>query len=296
LLGLYRRYQLHEIVTIAHTVIAYSVAIRRQFRVSVRSKVVKAKGEAGAPESAVAKVPETASPPDEPASAASRHESDTERLVRQQFDYATRVDFSVERALKRVLDLFGALVLAAIFSPLILFVCIAAALTGRSPLFRHRRVGRDGALFDCLKFQTMVPNAEVVLANLLSSNPELRAEWESDHKLKEDPRVTRFGKFLRSTSLDELPQLWNVIKGDMSLVGPRPITREEILRYGRNAVIYMLVRPGLTGLWQVSGRNFVEYRKRVAMDVCYVKNQSVVLDTWILMKTVLVVITRHGAH
>jgi lipopolysaccharide/colanic/teichoic acid biosynthesis glycosyltransferase len=210
--------------------------------------------------------------------------------------YATRVDFSVEHALKRVLDILGSIFLAIVFSPLIAVVCVAAALTGQSPLFRHKRVGREGAIFDCLKFQTMIPNAEVVLANILASNPGLRAEWESDHKLKDDPRVTRFGRFLRSTSLDELPQLWNILKGEMSLVGPRPITREEILRYGRNAVIYMMVRPGLTGLWQVSGRNFVEYRKRVAMDVCYVKNQSAVLDMWILLKTVVVVVTRHGAH
>jgi undecaprenyl-phosphate galactose phosphotransferase len=220
----------------------------------------------------------------------------TERLLQLHLGYAARVDFSVERALKRVLDMVGAIFLAAVFSPLIVVVCLAAALTGQPLLFRHSRVGREGAIFNCLKFQTMVPDAEAVLAKILASDPELRAEWESDHKLKDDPRVTHFGKFLRSTSLDELPQLWNVLKGDMSLVGPRPITREELLRYGRNAVIYMLVRPGLTGLWQVSGRNFVEYRKRVAMDVCYVKNQSVVLDTWILMKTVVVVITRHGAH
>jgi Undecaprenyl-phosphate galactose phosphotransferase WbaP len=223
-------------------------------------------------------------------------ESPTAHLAQLRLDYPARVDFSVEHALKRVLDVVGTAILAVLFSPLIVMVFILAALSGREPLFRHTRVGRDGKSFDCLKFRTMVPNAEQVLAEILANDPALRAEWESDHKLRDDPRVTRFGKFLRSTSLDELPQLWNVIKGDMSLVGPRPITREELLRYGRNAVIYMLVRPGLTGLWQVSGRNFVEYRKRVAMDVCYVKNQSVVLDTWILMKTVLVVITRHGAH
>jgi lipopolysaccharide/colanic/teichoic acid biosynthesis glycosyltransferase len=220
----------------------------------------------------------------------------SERLLRLQLGYAARVDFSAERALKRVLDAFGAVFLAAVFSPLIVVVCFSAFIAGQPLLFRHKRVGRDGVIFDCLKFQTMVPNAEAVLAGILARDPDLRAEWESDHKLKNDPRVTPFGKFLRSTSLDELPQLWNVLKGDMSLVGPRPVTPGELLRYGRNAVIYMLVRPGLTGLWQVSGRNFVEYRKRVAMDVCYVRNQSAVLDTWILIKTVVVVLTRHGAH
>ena len=211
-------------------------------------------------------------------------------------DYPARVDFSVEHALKRFGDIIGSLFLAVVFSPLILTVFIASLAYGESPLFRHRRVGRDGRLFDCLKFRTMVPNAERMLEQILASDPELRAEWDRDQKLKDDPRVTPLGKFLRSTSLDELPQLWNVVKGEMSLVGPRPVTREELLRYGRNAVIYTLVRPGVTGLWQVSGRNNAEYRRRVAMDVCYVKNQSAVLDTWILLKTILVVVTRHGAY
>ncbi len=142
----------------------------------------------------------------------------------------------------------------------------------------------------------MVPNAQLLLNELLASNPEVREEWERDFKLKSDPRVTRLGKFLRSCSLDELPQLWNVVKGEMSLVGPRPVTSEELLRYGRNAVLYTLVRPGITGLWQVSGRSNAEYRRRVALDVCYVKKQSMVLDLWILIKTVYVVISRHGAY
>lgn len=210
--------------------------------------------------------------------------------------FPARHDLSVEHAFKRLVDLMGAVVLAIVFSPLIVLVLIGAAINGQSPFFRHQRVGRDGRLFDCLKFQTMVPNAEEVLRHLLASDPELRAEWERDQKLKDDPRVTPMGRILRSTSLDELPQLWNVLKGEMSLVGPRPVTRAELLRYGRNAVIYMLVRPGLTGLWQVSGRNFVEYRKRVAMDIVYVKNQSLLLDLWILLKTVRVVVTRHGAY
>jgi len=213
-----------------------------------------------------------------------------------QVDYPARVDFSVEHAIKRIGDVFGSLFLAVLFSPLIAVVLIGAVIYDESPLFRHRRVGRDGKLFDCLKFRTMVPDAEEMLAKILASDPERRAEWERDQKLKDDPRVTPIGKFLRSTSLDELPQLWNVVKGEMSLVGPRPVTREELLRYGRNAVIYMMVRPGVTGLWQVSGRNNAEYRRRVAMDVCYVKNQSAVLDTWILLKTIIVVVTRHGAY
>jgi lipopolysaccharide/colanic/teichoic acid biosynthesis glycosyltransferase len=210
--------------------------------------------------------------------------------------FPARHDFSLEHAVKRLGDIVGALLLAVLFSPIILVVLISSLLRGRAVLFRHQRVGRDGRLFWCLKFQTMVPNAEDVLRRLLATDPALRAEWESDHKLRNDPRVTRAGRFLRSTSLDELPQLWNVIKGEMSLVGPRPVTREELLRYGRNSLIYTMVRPGITGLWQVSGRNNAEYRRRVAMDVCYVKRQSAVLDLWILAKTVIVVVTGHGAY
>lgn len=210
-------------------------------------------------------------------------------------DFAARYDLSLERALKRGGDLLGALLLAAIFSPIFLLAFIVALIKGQEVLFRHQRVGRDGRMFYCLKFQTMVPNAEAVLQNLLATDPKLRAEWDRDHKLRDDPRVTPLGRFLRGTSLDELPQLWNVLKGDMSLVGPRPITRQELLRYGRNAIIYEMVRPGITGLWQVSGRNFIEYRRRVAMDVVYVKNQSLLLDLWILLKTIVVVVTRHGA-
>jgi lipopolysaccharide/colanic/teichoic acid biosynthesis glycosyltransferase len=210
-------------------------------------------------------------------------------------DFAARHDLSFERALKRAGDLLGALLLAVVFSPIFMLAFLMAVLNGQKVLFRHQRVGRDGRLFYCLKFRTMVPNAEELLRNLLESDPVRRSEWERDHKLKDDPRVTSLGHFLRATSLDELPQIWNVLKGDMSLVGPRPVTRGELLRYGRNAVIYQMVRPGLTGLWQVSGRNFVEYRKRVAMDVVYVKRQSLVLDLWILLKTVVVVLTGHGA-
>jgi lipopolysaccharide/colanic/teichoic acid biosynthesis glycosyltransferase len=210
-------------------------------------------------------------------------------------DFPARYDLSFERGLKRAGDFIGTLLLAVVFSPIFLLAFIGAAINSQNVLFRHQRVGRDGRMFYCLKFQTMVPDAEAVLQRLLAADPDLRAEWERDHKLKDDPRVTPLGRFLRATSLDEIPQLWNVLKGEMSLVGPRPVTRAELLRYGRNTVFYEMVRPGITGLWQVSGRNFVEYRRRVAMDVLYVKRQSLVLDTWILLKTVVVVVTGHGA-
>jgi undecaprenyl-phosphate galactose phosphotransferase len=203
---------------------------------------------------------------------------------------------SVQRFCKRTLDVLGALVLAGVFSPLILTILFLMHRQGGSPIFRHKRVGRNGEIFECLKFRTMVPNAEQALRELLTRNSELRAEWGRDHKLRDDPRVTRLGKFLRSTSLDELPQLWNVVKGEMSLVGPRPVTREELLRYGRNMLLYMMVKPGITGLWQVSGRSNTDYRRRVAIDVCYVRNRSILLDLWILLKTTLVVLGRHGAY
>lgn len=204
--------------------------------------------------------------------------------------------FSVHRFFKRCADIVGALLLAFIFSPLIVSILLYMRREGGSAIFRHKRVGRNGEIFECLKFRTMVPNAQQALRDLLAGDPALREEWDRDHKLRDDPRVTRLGRFLRSSSLDELPQIWNVLKGEMSLVGPRPVTREELLRYGRNMLLYMMVKPGITGLWQVSGRSNTDYRRRVAIDVCYVRNQSVLLDLWILLKTTRVVLGRHGAY
>jgi len=226
----------------------------------------------------------------EPSDEASRPQSTGE------LGCVVRVDLSVEHALKRIGDLIGVMVLSVVFSPVILLASIGSIVNGQSPFFRQQRVGRDGKLFDCLKFRTMVPNAEDVLEHLLAADPELRAEWDKNQKLKDDPRVTPLGRFLRASSLDELPQLWNVLKGEMSLVGPRPMMKDQQLLYGRNIVAYMLVRPGMTGLWQVSGRNELGFRKRVALDVVYVRNQSLLLDTWIMLKTVWVVISRHGAY
>jgi undecaprenyl-phosphate galactose phosphotransferase len=200
------------------------------------------------------------------------------------------------RAGKRFLDTAGAVALAVLFLPLILAVTVALHRKGGAVIYKHRRVGRDGQIFECLKFRTMIPDADKVLRGLLETDDELKAEWIQNHKLKHDPRVTRLGKFLRRTSLDELPQLWNVLKGDMSLVGPRPVVREELLRYGRNAGVYLSVKPGVTGLWQATGRNDTDYRRRVAMDVCYVKSRSLWLDVYILFRTVGVVLGGHGAY
>lgn len=197
---------------------------------------------------------------------------------------------------KRLLDLAGAMVLAAAFSPLLLVVSLWASKDGGDVLFSHVRIGRNGKAFKVYKFRTMVPNANQVLRELLASNPGLRTEWLRDHKLKDDPRVTTIGRFLRKTSLDELPQLWNVIKGDMSLVGPRPIVRAELHKYGRTSRYYLAVKPGLTGIWQVSGRNDTDYRRRVAMDRHYARVASLALDLLVLVKTVDVVVRRRGAY
>ena len=203
---------------------------------------------------------------------------------------------ALHEGIKRAVDISGALLIAAVFSPLIIPVILTLWRQGGPIIYKHRRVGRGGRVFECLKFRTMVPNADQVLRELLEAHPELKREWVRDHKLRNDPRVTPIGRFLRRTSLDELPQLWNVLRGEMSLVGPRPIVREELLRYGRNVRDYLAVNPGITGLWQVMGRNDTDYRRRVVLDTYYVRNQNVILDLYILFKTTLVVLGRTGAY
>ena len=199
-------------------------------------------------------------------------------------------------SLKRLFDLAGGIVLALVFLPIFLPYCIAVRLSGKPVFFGQMRIGRNGRPFRCYKFRTMVVNADAVLEDLLERDAEARREWASCHKLRDDPRITPVGRWLRRTSLDELPQIWNVIKGEMSLVGPRPVVYEEVPRYGRRARHYLSVQPGMTGLWQVSGRNDTGYRRRVAMDVWYVRNQSLGLDCLILLKTVSVVISARGAY
>jgi len=163
-------------------------------------------------------------------------------------------------------------------------------------VFSHTRVGRDRALFQCHKFRTMYVDADQRLADLLSRDEDAKREWETHFKLKNDPRITSLGSFLRKSSLDELPQLFNVLKGDMSLVGPRPVVEEELKLYGEYASDYLSARPGITGLWQVSGRNDLDYNERVTLDVTYVRQWTNWLDLRILMKTVLVVFTHRGAY
>ncbi|MDE2435377.1 MAG: sugar transferase [Sphingomonadales bacterium] len=198
---------------------------------------------------------------------------------------------------KRLLDIVGSLILIVFLAPVMLLVAVAVYLIdGSHPIYAHRRVGRGGASFRCFKYQTMCRDADRELERLLMASPELRAQWQRDHKLEPDPRVTRLGCILRITSLDELPQLFNVLSGDMTLVGPRPIVASELSRYGRYVGHYSAVRPGLTGLWQVSGRSMTTYRRRVAADVVYVRSQSMVLDLWILARTVPAVLTCRGSY
>lgn len=190
-----------------------------------------------------------------------------------------------------------ALLVLLMISPLLLFIAFRIWRVDGAPLtFAHYRVGLGGRLFRCYKFRTMVRNSAEVLADLLNHDAEAREEWERDHKLRNDPRVTGIGHFLRKTSLDELPQLFNILRGEMHFVGPRPVTVGELRRYGSRKRHYLSVKPGLTGLWQVSGRNNTTYEERVEFDSEYVERRSPWFDSWILVRTVKVVITRDGAH
>lgn len=197
---------------------------------------------------------------------------------------------------KRAFDLAGAMLIGLVFSPLLAVIALLLHLEGGAVIYRHERVGRHGRKFGCLKFRTMVPNAERLLASLLENHPELKAEWLRDHKLRRDPRVTALGAFLRRTSFDELPQIWNVVRGEMSLVGPRPVVTEELARYGRSASVLLTVRPGITGLWQVSGRSDMDYPRRVALDTYYIRHQNLLLDLYILIRTTGVVLSGNGAY
>lgn len=200
------------------------------------------------------------------------------------------------RAMKFSFDHVVAVVLAVALSPLLLLIALALKAGGGPVLFVHWRIGRNGRPFPCFKFRTMTPNADARLQQLLAGDAEARREWNETRKLKDDPRVTRLGQWLRRTSLDELPQLLNVLRGEMSLVGPRPIVAEELPLYGGDQPFYTFVRPGITGLWQVSGRNDVDMSRRVALDRWYAANWSLWLDLVLLARTVPVVLRRRGAY
>jgi exopolysaccharide production protein ExoY len=200
-------------------------------------------------------------------------------------------------AIKRLLDFSAALAGLIVFSPILLTAGLLIwSHDGGSILYGHKRVGRKGRLFRCWKLRSMVRHGDEVLAAYLAANPDAEREWRETRKLADDPRVTKIGRFIRKTSIDELPQLWNVLVGDMSLIGPRPITREELDRYGKDRRYYLLVRPGITGLWQVSGRSNISYEERVQLDMHYVRNWSLWLDLQLLWQTVPAVLRGTGAY
>jgi exopolysaccharide production protein ExoY len=205
---------------------------------------------------------------------------------------------AVEFALKRVFDLLSVVVILTLFGWLMIIIAAMVRMSGgKKVIYGHTRVGRHGRPFKCLKFRSMVSNSDEVLRNLLETDPDARAQWERDFKLKNDPRITRIGRFIRKTSLDELPQLWNVIKGEMSIVGPRPVVQAEFEQYyGGAREHYLSVPPGLTGLWQVSGRSDLDYATRVDLDKAYVEKSNVFFDFMIVMRTVKVMFARSGAY
>ncbi|GAB6968737.1 undecaprenyl-phosphate galactose phosphotransferase WbaP [Komagataeibacter kakiaceti JCM 25156] len=210
--------------------------------------------------------------------------------------FRNRLDHPLHRAGKVALDLFVAsLVLLAIL-PVLLAVYALVRLDGGPAIFGHMRVGRDGRPFRCLKFRTMAVNADAILADLLARDPQAAAEWEATRKLTDDPRITPIGRILRKTSLDELPQVLNVLRLEMSLVGPRPIVMAEEVHYGKDMAYYTATRPGITGLWQVSGRSDTSYTRRVQLDNWYVRNWSLWRDVVILVKTIPAVLAQKGAR
>lgn len=200
------------------------------------------------------------------------------------------------KSLKCVIDRVGAVCGLIILSPLFLYIAYKIRQDGGSAFYGHERIGKNGKTFKCLKFRSMVSNSQEILDELLANDPKAREEWERDFKLKDDPRITPIGAFIRKTSLDELPQLWNVLMGEMSLVGPRPVVEEERKYYGDDWDEFLSVKPGMTGLWQVSGRNDVTYDERVALDKEYIRNWSLWMDIKIAYQTIFVIINPKGAY
>ena len=200
---------------------------------------------------------------------------------------------------KRLFDIVFSLLILIFFSPVYLVLMTLIAINSPGPIFYiQQRVGKDYQPFNCIKFRTMVDNADEMLETIISDSPQMRQEFQDNFKLKHDPRITKIGSFLRLTSLDEFPQFWNVLKGDMSVVGPRPLVPEELHKYGRRINTVLTIKPGITGLWQVSGRNDIPYPKRVKIDVYYATSHNWLLDIWIVFKTIGVIIfpKNNGAY
>lgn len=205
---------------------------------------------------------------------------------------------SISNLAKNVFDFSLTAVGTICISPLLVYIAYRIKKEDPGPVFfAHERIGKDGKAFPCYKFRSMVTNSQEMLQKYLAENPAAREEWEREFKLKDDPRVTSIGKVLRRTSLDELPQIFNVLRGEMSLVGPRPVIQEELDKYyGETAKLYCTVKPGITGLWQVSGRSDTTYDERVALDAAYIENRSFWGDIVILWKTIAVVALKKGAY
>ena len=200
---------------------------------------------------------------------------------------------------KRMFDIVFALLMLTIFSPLYLTLMILVALNSQGPIFYvQQRIGKNHQPFYCIKFRTMIDDADQALETIMQDSDQMREEFQASFKLKQDPRITKIGKFLRLTSLDEFPQFWNVLKGEMSVVGPRPLVPEELPRYGRKINTVLKIKPGITGLWQVSGRNDIPYPKRVKIDVYYATSHNWLLDLWIVYKTIGVILfpRNNGAY
>lgn len=226
-----------------------------------------------------------------------KNKSDFEEGTERQQGIASRQEVRRMRV-KRYVDLLGGLIFFLLFGGIYLILWwMVLWTTGGPAIYRHKRVGRGGKEFFCLKFRSMVVNSDEVLRDLLEKDPVARLEWNTTFKLRNDPRITRFGRFIRKTSLDELPQFWNVLRGDMSIVGPRPVVRKELdIYYGAHAQTYFKVRPGITGPWQVGGRSDLSYPERVALDTNYVKNWTIRGDLLLIAKTVGVVFHRRGSY
>jgi len=210
---------------------------------------------------------------------------------------AKRPAFAWQHCIIRGLDISLSLIALIFVLPVMLLIIIAIFAEDRGPIFfAHRRVGFRGQIFPCYKFRSMVPDSGALLEHVLAADPHARLEWAGCQKLRRDPRITRVGAFVRKTSLDELPQLINVLLGHMSLVGPRPIVVEEVPRYGRYFSAYCAQRPGITGLWQISGRNHTSYRRRVAIDTFFSRSLSVQLYLYVLMMTPRAVVSARGCY
>lgn len=202
--------------------------------------------------------------------------------------------------LKRAFDIVFSSIVLILSSPLFLIISIAILISSKGKgkiVYAHQRIGRGGKPFRCFKFRTMYPDADLRLKEILEKDSELKKEWEQNYKLKNDPRITPIGAFLRKTSLDEFPQFWNVLRGDLSIVGPRPVIRDEVEKQmGPKAAKILSIRPGLTGIWQVSGRNDTSYQKRVEMDIYYVDHHSFLLDLKLIFITIPCMFSSRGAY